>query len=102
MYSLTREIREWKKNIGNMDLEQKICGIADFHFFFEQIHPFADGNGRTGRALVWYLLKYSGLQPFIFTSWDRWETYYLCFEEYEAMRRYFLKKMGFGIQTVSC
>lgn len=87
-------------NARSQNLQTNIRNIADLHFRFERIHPFADGNGRTGRALVWYLFRCAGIKPFIFTNCDKHETYYLCFEEPEAMRRYFMRKMGFGIQTL--
>ena len=33
------------------------------HAYFETIHPFVDGNGRTGRALIHVLLSWAGLTP---------------------------------------
>ena len=33
------------------------------HAHFETIHPFVDGNGRTGRALIHVLLSWAGLTP---------------------------------------
>lgn len=38
---------------------------ADFHIGFERIHPFEDGNGRTGRILMNRGLMVSGLPPVV-------------------------------------
>lgn len=39
------------------------CALA--HAQFETIHPFADGNGRTGRALIHAILRNKGLASHI-------------------------------------
>ncbi|HWH43613.1 MAG TPA: Fic family protein [Thermoleophilaceae bacterium] len=47
----------------NEDSLPAVAQAAIVHAQFETIHPFADGNGRTGRALVHVLLKRRGLAP---------------------------------------
>ena len=37
--------------------------IAAFHVMFENIHPFQDGNGRTGRTLMNFMLMQGGYVP---------------------------------------
>jgi Fic family protein/DNA-binding XRE family transcriptional regulator len=39
--------------------------VVDIHSRFEQIHPFSDGNGRTGRLLMNAMLLERGLAPAI-------------------------------------
>lgn len=39
--------------------------VSRIHAEFEKIHPFADGNGRTGRLLMSYMLILYGLPPAI-------------------------------------
>jgi Fic family protein len=49
----------------NDDNLPPVAQAAIAHAQFETIHPFADGNGRTGRALVHVLLKRRGLAPVV-------------------------------------
>jgi len=39
--------------------------ILDFHYRFEAIHPFQDGNGRVGRLILFKECLHSGIVPFI-------------------------------------
>ena len=48
---------------ANSDHLPPIVQAAVAHAQFETIHPFEDGNGRTGRALIHVLLRRRGLAP---------------------------------------
>jgi len=88
MENLVEEISWFTKN--NWDSKKEVVKkIADLHFDLLWIHPFVDGNGRTSRILAWYLFKYFGIKPFIFTNVDKHETYYRVFD---GMREYFMQK----------
>ena len=45
------------------------------HIRFEHIHPFRDGNGRTGRMLMWWHQVMVGEQPTLITYDDRFSYY---------------------------
>ena len=53
------------------DDDEKIEAIVDSHIQFERIHPFSDGNGRTGRMIMNYSLLKEKLPPFIVHKSDR-------------------------------
>lgn len=47
----------------NGDAHSPLVQAAIAHAQFETIHPFVDGNGRTGRALIHVILNRRGLAP---------------------------------------
>ncbi len=57
--------------------------LARIHTLFESIHPFHDGNGRTGRILLNYLAVSKGFPPIIIKGADPTERsrYYASLEE---------------------
>jgi Fic family protein len=50
-------------NFVNEDSLPAVAQAAIAHAQFETIHPFVDGNGRTGRALVHLILRRRGVAP---------------------------------------
>ena len=61
--------------------EDIVTKLARFHIEFEDIHPFIDGNGRTGRLLINLELMKAGYPPIDIKFIDRLK-YYEAFDEY--------------------
>lgn len=63
--------------------EHIVTRLARFHIEFEGIHPFIDGNGRTGRLLVNLELMKAGYPPIDIKFTDR-IAYYNAFDAYHV------------------
>lgn len=70
----------------NETSEEILTAAAYFHCNFESIHPFADGNGRTGRTLLNYYLMIHGSPPTILFDEDK-ETYYLALAVFDQTEK---------------
>ena len=55
------------------------------HHEFETIHPFIDGNGRTGRLILNWMRLHNGLGFRIIDISERW-TYYEAIQDYQRRR----------------
>lgn len=69
---------EDKKRVETMNIIER---IARFHLEFEGIHPFIDGNGRTGRLIMNLDLIRNGYPPINVKFTDR-KRYYDAFDAY--------------------
>lgn len=49
------------------------------HIRFESAHPFVDGNGRTGRMLLWWHELKQGKIPTLFLNSEKFDKYYPLF-----------------------
>ena len=58
------------------DCPQDLLDIAIFHAEYELIHPFQDGNGRTGRAIILKQCLDANIIPVIITNDDKMKYYH--------------------------
>ena len=76
-------------NSYNLKKQVSIEDIIDFHFNFERIHPFGDGNGRVGRMIMFKECLRNNIIPFIVLDDDK--SYYLRgLKEYENDKMYLI------------
>jgi Fic family protein len=66
-----------------------IKDIIEFHYKFEKIHPFQDGNGRVGRIIMFKECLKNNIIPFIILDTDKL-FYYRGLKEYRSEKGYLL------------
>ncbi len=58
---IATKLSEWERFVHSTDDIDPLIAMAAAHYQFEAIHPFSDGNGRTGRILIVLMLCEAGL-----------------------------------------
>ena len=69
----------------NSQIEITVEKIIDFHYEFEKIHPFQDGNGRVGRFIIFKECLKNNIVPFILE--DKYKMFY-----YRGLKNYETEK----------
>ena len=95
-YMVITELQEWILNLeAQLESQVKegiIEAICRQHIAFERIHPFSDGNGRVGRALMVYICLQKGIAPIVVTKEDKAEYIsYLNTEDVNGLTKFSLK-----------
>ena len=81
------EMAELLSEMMDFPKEKVLVAAAYFHAKFENIHPFADGNGRTGRLVMNYILLLYGHPPVIIHEEDR-KGYYSALEAWDKRQEF--------------
>lgn len=95
-YMVITELQEWILNLeAQLDGQDKkgiVEAICRQHIAFERIHPFSDGNGRVGRALMVYTCLKTGIAPIVVTKENKAEYInYLNNEDINGLTKFSLK-----------
>lgn len=72
---------------GQLNWVELFHNLAKHHIDFENIHPFVDGNGRTGRLLLIYEMISIGLLP-VDVRYEERNRYYAAISAYRDKEKY--------------
>lgn len=77
------KLMEWYNSLEKVTIKD----IIEFHYKFEKIHPFQDGNGRVGRIIMFKECLKNNIIPFIILDADKL-FYYRGLKEYRSEKGY--------------
>ncbi|MBP1672683.1 MAG: cell filamentation protein Fic [Bacteroidetes bacterium] len=79
------QLNNWYLSIPEISIEH----IIEYHYRFESIHPFQDGNGRVGRLIMFRECLINGIIPFIIDN-NHKQFYYRGLREYSHVKGYLI------------
>lgn len=87
---LNQAMMYYVHNYNNTSFGSIFEKVARQHIEFESIHPFADGNGRTGRLLINYELLRNNVPPVVIPKENRTEYFnYIANKDAAGLASYF-------------
>lgn len=93
------ELLELIDEVQDFPKDKVLTAAAYFHAKFENIHPFADGNGRTGRLAMNYLLTLNGHPPLTINILNH-DIYLAGLNEWNTKQEFNILKNLFARETV--
>ena len=79
LVDLQKPVEQLVNNASELSISEYVLEAMKIHHRITQIHPFRDGNGRSSRALLNWLLRYKGLPPIYFKLTEK-KSYYTALE----------------------
>ena len=92
--NVSKEIKkliDWYNSLKKVSFED----IVEFHYKFESIHPFQDGNGRIGRLIAFKQCLKNNFIPFYIDDANKW-LYYRGLREWKEEKNYLIETCRFG------
>ena len=80
------EMKQLLQNYNSIKTKN-LDGVIDFHYRFESIHPFQDGNGRVGRLILFKECLANNIIPFIIDE-DLKMFYYRGLQNWPRVKEY--------------
>lgn len=86
-----KKLLAWYNGLKKVTFEN----IVEFHYRFESIHPFQDGNGRIGRLIAFKQCLENNVIPFYIDDANKW-LYYRGLREWNIEKNYLIETCRFG------
>ena len=87
LVKLQNPVEDLVRDADRLTISEYVLQALKIHHRITQIHPFRDGNGRSSRAMLNWMLRKKGLPPIYFKFPEK-ESYYMALERADKYRDY--------------
>jgi Fic family protein len=87
LIKLQKPVEELVEKVGEFSTSEYLLQCLKIHHRITQIHPFRDGNGRSSRALLNWMMRLKGLPPIYFKVKEK-DSYYMALEQADEHMEY--------------